>query len=109
MSKSKYPSRTQTLTLALCWLFKKRSFAVSGDFQDLIVVLLNPKWKKFLQVDLLGSLITNVKWLFVGVKSLLELKSKYPKLDFSGSWSFELPLCAWDSSPKRLGGDRFEY
>jgi hypothetical protein len=32
--------KSQTLTLALCWLFKKRSFAVSGDFQEAIYTVL---------------------------------------------------------------------
>ena len=108
MSKSKYPSKTQNLTLSLCWLFKKRSFAVSGDFQDLIAVLLYSNCKRFVQLDLLGSLIRNVHWLFVGVKSLDELKSEYPKLDF-GSWSIELPYCAWDPDPKSLRGYTFEF
>ena len=109
MSKTKYPSKTQNLTLALCWLFKKRSFAVSGDFQDLITILLNPKCRKFFQLDLFGSLINNVKWIFIGVKSLFELKSEYPELDFDDSWSFELPYCAWFPDPKNAGGHSFEF
>lgn len=108
LSKTKYPSKTQTLTLALCWLFHKRSFAVSGDFQKLITSLTD-KRIKIVQIELLNPIIrTDVNWIFIGIKSLVELKSEYPKLDFDDSWSFELPYCAWDPSPKRVRGDSFE-
>ena len=35
-TKTKNESKTQVLTLALCWLFRKRSFAISGDLQEVI-------------------------------------------------------------------------
>lgn len=38
LTKTKYESQSQTLTLALCWLFRKRSFAVSEDFQESIQI-----------------------------------------------------------------------
>jgi hypothetical protein len=36
LTKTKRESKTQVLTLALCWLFRKRSFAISGDMQEVI-------------------------------------------------------------------------
>ena len=59
LRKSGHP--LQTLTLALCWLFRKRSFAVSGDFQDIIArFLVNPR-HIFIQIDLFGSTLQTVR------------------------------------------------
>jgi hypothetical protein len=38
LTKTKNDSKTQVLTLALCWLFRKRSFAISGDMQEVIEI-----------------------------------------------------------------------
>jgi len=38
LRKDDYP--LQTLTLALCWLFRKRSFAVNGDFHELLYAMI---------------------------------------------------------------------
>jgi hypothetical protein len=51
---SKYTAQSQTLTLALCWLFKKRSFAVSGDFHEILYALIETK-PRFVQSDLFGN------------------------------------------------------
>jgi hypothetical protein len=45
LSKNKYMGKSQTLILALCWLFKKRSFAVSGDFKEDVYTLLKIRFK----------------------------------------------------------------
>ena len=37
LTKTKKVSETQVLTLALCWLFRKRSFAISGDLHELFL------------------------------------------------------------------------
>lgn len=44
-------SQSQTLTLALCWLFRKRSFAVSEDFQESIQIRMKNSGRiKFIQI-----------------------------------------------------------
>jgi hypothetical protein len=57
-------------TLFLSWLFRKRSFSVSGDFRekllDLISHLHNSNMKKD-QVDLFGELVKEWEYLFLGV------------------------------------------
>ena len=60
------------LTLALCWLFRKRSFAISGDFHKLIVA----KTKKSitLQIDLQGvEICLKVECIFIGIFSAKRL------------------------------------
>lgn len=62
-------------TLFLCWLFRKRSFAVSGSFReklsDLISNLHNSNME--MQVDLCGDPVKEWSWEFVGVFSGLFL------------------------------------
>ena len=61
-------------TLALCWLFRKQSFAISKDFSDLINTLHNSNRKTVFQMDLHGSaIIERVVWICLGVFSALEL------------------------------------
>lgn len=43
ITKTKYESEKQVLTLASCWLFEKRSFAVSGDFHDFVYAMISKK------------------------------------------------------------------
>jgi hypothetical protein len=72
------------MTLAMCWIFRKHSFAVSRDFADLIKHLRNSNRKTLFQSTFEGFLLENeVDWVFLGVKSLVELKSEYPKLSFN--------------------------
>jgi hypothetical protein len=56
-------------SLALCWLFRKRSFSVSGDFRavlsDLIRTLHNSNCRG--QVDLEGCMVKDVEWTFIGI------------------------------------------
>jgi hypothetical protein len=70
---SKYTAESQTLTLALCWLFRKRSFAVSGDFHEILYAIIETKhW--FVQTDLFGNkLKLNVEWIFIGFFSASKL------------------------------------
>lgn len=63
--KSGHP--LQTLTLALCWLFRKRSFVVSGDFHDVIYVITTGR-SRLVQTYLLGNEIgLKVVWVFIGI------------------------------------------
>ena len=62
---SKYTAKSQTLTLALSWLFKKRSFAVSGDFHKVIYSMINIQYR-LIQTDLLGKKIDlRVVWVVI--------------------------------------------
>jgi hypothetical protein len=59
-------------TMAFCWIFRKRSFALSGSFRealhDLICCLRN--WAmKMVQSDLFGNTLDEGVWEFVGVFS----------------------------------------
>jgi hypothetical protein len=57
----------QTLTLALCWLFRKRSFAVSGDFHELLYAMIDMK-HRLIQTDLFGNEVEfKVVWVFIGI------------------------------------------
>ena len=63
----------QTLTLALCWLFKKRSFAVSGDFYSSYKDMIHEQKKStIVQTDLVGGIMSlNVVWVKIGEKGEL--------------------------------------
>jgi hypothetical protein len=52
LRKDEHP--LQMLTLALCWLFRKRSFAVSGDFHDIIYTMTTIRYR-LVQTDLFGN------------------------------------------------------
>jgi hypothetical protein len=82
------------LTLSMNWIFHKKSFAVSKDLLDLILSLRNSKPKPA-QFDLFGEKHPSI-WQFIGIKTIHELKSEYPDLNFDRSWKVELPYCAWD-------------
>jgi hypothetical protein len=68
-------SQSQTLTLALCWLFRKRSFAVSEDFQESMQMRMKNSGRIMLiQIDLQGMKIRmKVEWGFIGVFSAQRL------------------------------------
>ena len=66
---SKHTAQSQKLTLALCWLFKKRSFAVSGDFHEILYALIETK-HRFVQTDLFrNKLKLEIEWVFIGIFS----------------------------------------
>ena len=68
LTKTRNESQTQNLTLALCWLFRKHSFAISGDFHKLIVTTI--KSCILVQVDLHGVEIRlKVECIFVVILS----------------------------------------
>jgi len=71
MTKSK--SSLQTLTLALCWLFKKRSFAISGDFYCSYTDMIKEQNQSMIvQTDLTGGIISlHVSWVKIGEKGEL--------------------------------------
>ncbi|MCJ7761669.1 hypothetical protein MUP59_11110 [Candidatus Bathyarchaeota archaeon] len=75
LTKTKKESRIQNLTLAMCWLFRKRSFAVSGDLYELLKEEIEKARKGILfQVDLQGSKIDlGIQWIIIGVFSAKQL------------------------------------
>lgn len=82
------------MTLAMNWIFRKKSFAVSRDLLDLIKDLHNSKSKAEKSIFCGGK--NEIIWEFIGVKTIHELKSEYPDLSFDGDWKIELPRCAWN-------------
>ena len=65
LRKDEHP--LQTLTLALCWLFRKRSFAVSGDFHELLYAMIETK-HRLIQTNLFGNEVDlEVVWVFIGI------------------------------------------
>jgi hypothetical protein len=72
LTKTKRESKTQVLTLALCWLFRKRSFAISGDMQEVIESSIGHG--QMIQTSLMGEEVTiNVVWVFIGIFSAEKL------------------------------------
>jgi len=72
LTKTRNESQIQVLTLALCWLFRKRSFAISGDMYELIQISIHHR--KRIQIDLLGEeIILNEVWVFIGIFSAEKL------------------------------------
>ena len=72
LTKMKNASKTQVLTLALCWLFRKRSLAISGDMHELMEISISHK--KMIQTDLMGREVSlNITWVFVGIFSAKRL------------------------------------
>ena len=96
-------SEEATLNNAFCWLFKKKSYIVSGDFRekyaDLIRTLHNSK-RQMTQINL-NYKVFSQEWIFIGIKSIVDMRNEYPNLIFDRDWSIELPFCAWDSSKDR--------
>ena len=73
LSKSNTESQTHVLTFALCWLFRKRSFAVSGDLYDVIQASIG--YRRMIQTNLMGEEVTlNVVWVFIGIFSAETLR-----------------------------------
>ena len=91
-------SEEATLNNAMCWIFKKKSYTVSGGFREsyseFIRSLRNSKGD-LAQIDLDGVVHCQV-WILIGIKSIFELRKAYSDLNFSDRWSYELPFCAWD-------------
>ena len=69
----------------MSWIYRKRSYAISKGFLDLMSILHNSNSRTVFQATLLGDLlIPEKKWVFMGVYSAREL-------GISGlAWSFEL-------------------
>ncbi|MFH0748568.1 MAG: hypothetical protein V1915_01400 [Candidatus Bathyarchaeota archaeon] len=66
LTKTKNDSKTQVLTLALCWLFRKRSFAISGDMHEVMEISITHG--QMIQTNLMG-VVLNVVWVFIGIFS----------------------------------------
>ena len=67
-------TQSQVLTLALCWLFRKRSFAVSEDFKDLIQTSIGFSHQKLIQTNLREEEVPlKIIWAFIGVFSASKL------------------------------------
>jgi len=72
LTKTKNESKTQVLTLALCWLFRKRSFAISGDLQEVIELSLGHV--QMIQTNVMGEDVNvTVVWVFIGIFSAEKL------------------------------------
>jgi hypothetical protein len=72
LTKTKNNSKTHILTLALCWLFRKRSFAISGDMQEVIESSIGHG--QMIQTSLMSEEVTiNVVWVFIGIFSAEKL------------------------------------
>ena len=69
LTKTINENQTQNLTLALCWLFRKRSFAVSGDLYGLLREEIKRSGVGIsVQTDLEGAEINlEVEWVFIGI------------------------------------------
>lgn len=66
-------------TLALCWVYRKRAFSVSGSFRkaltDLITDLRNSN-KSLVQISLLGKIIPEEKFYLLGFAAGKDLQIK---------------------------------
>ena len=72
LMKTKNESKTQVLTLALCWLFRKRSFAISGDLHEVMQISIGHGQMN--QTNLMGDEVSlNVVWVFIGIFSAEKL------------------------------------
>jgi len=72
LTKIQNENQNQNLTLALCWLFRKRSYAISGDFHKLIVT--KTRSSILVQVDLQGVEVRiKIEYIFVGIFSAKRL------------------------------------
>ncbi|MFH0897101.1 MAG: hypothetical protein V1850_03510 [Candidatus Bathyarchaeota archaeon] len=72
LTKTKNDSKTQVLTLALCWLFRKRSFAISGDLHEVMEISITHG--QMIQTNLMGEEVTlDVVWVFIGIFSAEKL------------------------------------
>jgi hypothetical protein len=62
-------------TLFLCWIFRKRSFSVSGDFREVLSDLISHLHNSnmVVQMDLFGEVVLRWKFTFLGVFSGEEL------------------------------------
>ncbi len=71
LTKTKNEGQTQVLTLALCWLFRKRTFAVSGDFLEALrAEIKSSRASRLVQTNLQGVEISlEVEYLFIGIFS----------------------------------------
>ena len=69
LKKTKNEIQTPNLTLSLCWLFGKRTFAVSGDFlESLKIEIKNRRASQFIQIDLQGVEVSlKVEYIFIGI------------------------------------------
>jgi Bacteriophage replication gene A protein (GPA). len=74
VSERGFRKNLSDLTLALCWIFRKHSFAISRDFNDLINDLRNSNCSGASQLDLMGGVVENrVSWVYIGVFSKARL------------------------------------
>jgi len=91
-------SEEAILNNSMCWIFKKKSYTVSGGFREsyseYIRSLRNSK-PVLVQTDLFGGRHP-MKWMLIGIKSFVDLKQEYPDLDFDDKWKVVLPYCVWD-------------
>jgi len=77
ITKTENESKTQNLTLALCWLYTKRSFAVSGNLYELLrEEIKGSSIGISVQTNLQGLEIDlEVEWIFIGIFSAKRLST----------------------------------
>ena len=77
-------SEKATLTLAMLWLFRKRSFSMSRDFESMVRRLDSPMHNSY-QVSLSGEKVSEIVWHFIGIFSSYDLKIN------EKVWSIQIP------------------
>ena len=81
------------LTLAMLWIFRKRSFSVSRDFASMIRRL-DFHMHNSHQVSLTGEKITELEWHFIGIFSKSDLSIN------ENVWTIQIPKEIVKNSPK---------
>lgn len=72
--KSTSDTQTQILTFALCWLFRKQSFAVSGILKESMQTFIASSHRRLIQIDLSGKEVPlKIVWVFIGFFSAEKL------------------------------------
>jgi len=96
-AKYSQEDRKGVLTLAMCWVFRKKAFYVSGEFRqalhDLIQTLCSSQTRK-VQIDLFGNELRSNQWRVLGFIDLVLLQSIGVK---ARAWTIRLSNKAMDS------------
>lgn len=72
------------LTLAMLWIFRKRSFSVSKDFATKMARLDSSMHNSY-QLSLAGEILTEIQWSFIGIFTKYELNIN------ENVWSIQIP------------------
>ena len=91
-------SEKATQTLAMLWVFRKRSFSVSKDFASMMRRLDNCMHNSH-QVSLSGKKLTQIVWRFLGIFTKSELQIT------ENVWTIQIPNEVVKNSPKLAAAD----